>query len=277
MMRVPGSTSSLEKERAEGKDIRVVYSTLDAVRIAQENPGKKIIFLGIGFETTAPTIAAAILQAERLHLTNFFVLCSNKTMPAPMAAIAGAKRVQLDGFLCPGHVSAVIGSEPYEFLAAEYGKACVIAGFEPLDVLEAIDLLLNQIARKRPAVEIQYSRVVTREGNPAALRVMYQALEPCDADWRGIGLIPSSGLRIREQFSRFDAEASFSVAVEPTRAARGCICGEVMQGIARPPECPLFGSLCTPENPVGPCMVSSEGSCAAWRKYEHPFAEVDGL
>jgi hydrogenase expression/formation protein HypD len=268
MLRVPGSTSSLEKERADGSDIRIVYSTMDAVELARKNPGRKVVFLGVGFETTAPTIAASVVQAERMKLKNYYVLCAHKTMPKPMAAIAGGKKVLLDGFICPAHVSTIIGSHPYEFLAAKYGKYCVIAGFEPLDILEAVDMLLAQMQNRQPSVEIQYSRVATAEGNPAALKLMAEVFQVCDAEWRGIGNIPASGLGLNERYARFDAALRFDVTVEPTMEETGCICGEVMQGLARPPECPLFGTVCTPESPVGACMVSSEGSCAAVYKYE---------
>ncbi len=268
MLRVPGSSSSLEKERANGSDIRMVYSTMDAVEIAIRNPAKKVIFLGVGFETTAPTIAASVVHAQQKGLENYFVLCAHKTMPKPMDAIAGGRKVLLDGFICPAHVSTIIGSHPYEFLAEKYGKYCVIAGFEPLDILEAVDMLVTQAVLKSPKVEIQYSRVATAEGNPAALRLMADVFEVYDAEWRGIGKIPGSGLRLNNRFSRFDAAIQFKVDVEPTIEETGCICGEVMQGLAKPPECPLFGTACTPENPVGACMVSSEGSCAASYKYE---------
>jgi len=268
MMRVPGSTTSLEKERSDGGDIRVVYSTMDAINLARDNPDKEIIFLGVGFETTAPTIAASILQAENTNLDNYSVLCAHKTMPKPMEVIAGGDRVDLQGFICPAHVSTIIGARPYTFLVKKYGKACVIAGFEPLDVLESVKMLLDQIISKSPMVEIQYSRVTRAEGNPAALKIMSEVFEVCDADWRGIGTIPGSGLKIRNKFNQFDADVKYQVEVEPTQQASGCICGEVMQGVALPNECALFGTVCTPEDPVGACMVSSEGSCAAAYKYE---------
>jgi len=268
MMRVPGSSSSLEKERSQGSDIRVVYSTLDALHLAEKYGDREVIFLAVGFETTAPTIAASISEADRRHLKNYSVLCAHKTMPKPMAVIAGGNRVDLQGFICPPHVSTIIGSKPYQFLARDFHKACVIAGFEPLDVLEGVDILLRQIAAGRPEVEIQYSRVVKAEGNQAALDLMADVFEPCDASWRGIGNIPGSGLKLREKYNQFDAQTRFHVDVETTREATGCICGEIMQGVATPAECPLFGTICTPEDPVGACMVSSEGSCAAAYRYE---------
>ena len=272
MMRVPGSSSSLEKERAEGRVIRVVYSTLDALKIAQQNPDKKVIFLAVGFETTAPTIAASIVNARRMNLKNYFVYCAHKTMPQAMEAIANTSNIQLSGFICPAHVSTIIGSKPYEFLVNKYGKCCVIAGFEPLDILEALDMLLEQIINKKPAVQIQYSRVATRDGNPTALELMSQVFEECDAEWRGIGIIPGSGLRIVNDFASLDADKNFEITVETTKDHKECICGKVMRGMAQPPECTLFANGCTPENPVGACMVSSEGSCAAWYKYEQSLA-----
>jgi len=267
MLRVPGSSSSLERERASGSDIRIVYSTLDAVALARKNADKKIIFLGVGFETTAPTIAASILEADNHNLKNYYVLCAHKTMPKPMETIVSGGRVDLHGFICPAHVSTIIGAHPYQFLVEKYGKSCVIAGFEPLDILESVDMLLEQIRNKKPAVEIQYSRVTTADGNPAALKLMDEVFEVCDANWRGIGIIPGSGLKIRDKYYKYDAEKKFDVEVEATVEAPGCICGEVMQGVADPPDCALFGKACTPEYPVGACMVSSEGSCAAWYRY----------
>ncbi len=268
MLRVPGSSSSLEKERAAGSDIRIVYSTLDAVETARKNPEKNVIFLGVGFETTAPTIAASILEAASQNIKNYTVLCAHKTMPKPMEAIVSGGRVELNGFICPAHVSTIIGAHPYQFLVDKYGKSCVIAGFEPLDVLEAVDMLIQQIGTNMPQVEIQYTRVTTEEGNPAALKIMDQVFEVCDANWRGIGIIPKSGLKIKPEYGSHDAEKQFEVEVEPAREAPGCICGEVMQGVSEPIDCALFGSACTPEYPVGACMVSSEGSCAAWYKYQ---------
>ncbi len=268
MMRVPGSTSSLEKERSKGSDIRIVYSTMDAITLAVNNPDKQVVFLGVGFETTAPTIAASVLRAKELDLQNYTVYCANKTMPNPMEAIASGDKVDLQGFICPAHVSTIIGARPYEFLAEKYGKSCVIAGFEPLDVLEAVKMLIEQIRIGKPIVQIQYSRVTTVEGNPTALKIMDKTFEVCDTEWRGLGNIPGSGLKLRKEFEEYDADIKFDVIVEPTQEEAGCICGDVMQGISSPTDCPLFGTVCTPEDPVGACMVSSEGSCAASYKYE---------
>jgi hydrogenase expression/formation protein HypD len=268
MMRVPGSSSSLEKEHASGHDIRIVYSTLDAIDIALKNTDKRVIFLGVGFETTIPTIAASIIKAEQLELNNYFVLAAHKTIPGPMEILAAGDKVKLDGFICPAHVSAIIGSKPYTVLVEKYKKACVIAGFEPLDILEGVEMILTQLIGNDLKVEIQYSRVVHAEGNRTAMKMIHEVFEPCDAEWRGIGILPASGLQISEKYAKYDAAKVFEISVEPTIENKGCICGEVMQGIAIPLECKLFAKVCTPENPVGACMVSSEGTCAAYYKYE---------
>ncbi len=268
MIRVPGSTSSLEREKAAGHQVRVVYSTLDALQIAEKNPDKQVVFLGVGFETTVPTIAASILMAKQKGIENYSVLCSHKTMPKPMEVLASGEEVLLDGFICPAHVTAIIGAGAYQFLADKYGKACAVSGFEPVDILQGISLMLEQIRRGTPRVDNQYSRVATWEGNREAQQIIGQVFEPCDAEWRGIGWIPGSGLQIRQEYSRYDAAHRFSVQVEPTRENPGCICGEVMKGVSKPFDCKLFGKVCTPENPVGACMVSSEGTCAAYYKYD---------
>ncbi|MCK5328470.1 MAG: hydrogenase formation protein HypD [Candidatus Latescibacteria bacterium] len=267
MMRVPGSRTSLERERAEGRDVRVVYSPLDGLRLASEQPERKVVFLGIGFETTIPGVAASILEADRLGLSNFFVLSAHKVMPPAMSALAGDPEIEVDGFLCPGHVSVIIGAEAYRFIAEEYGIPCVVAGFEPLDVLRAVELLAAQVVQDRAEVEIQYRRAVRPEGNRKARALVEQVFEPSDADWRGIGIIAGSGLKIREQFRRFDAAEMLDVTVEPAVEPKGCICGSVLKGTKTPEDCGLFGNRCTPEHPVGACMVSSEGTCAAWFRY----------
>jgi hydrogenase expression/formation protein HypD len=267
MVRVPGSDSTLALERAAGKDVRVVYSPLDALRLAEENPGIKVIFLGVGFETTAPTVAATILEAKSRGLKNFFVFSAHKTVPLALRGLLDLGEVQLDGFLLPGHVSAIIGSRPYKFLADEYRLACVIAGFEPVDILQAILMLVRQAKAGQSAVEIQYRRGVNATGNTKALEVMARVFEPADVEWRGLGPIPGTGLALREEFASFDAVRNFEIPVKASREAPGCRCGEVLRGIIRPAECPLFGRVCNPQNPVGPCMVSFEGSCAAAHKY----------
>lgn len=267
MLRVPGSYSSLEKEKARGREVRVVYSPLDAVALAEKNPDREIVFLGVGFETTAPTIAGSVLQARKKRLRNYSVLCAHKTMPGPMAALAEGNEVEIDGFICPAHVSAIIGSDSYRFLPEKYGKACVVTGFEPVDILQGVLMLVRQILSGRPRVENQYTRVVHPQGNKNALEILHAVFEPCDAEWRGIGVLPGSGLQLREDFKAFDAAVKFPVKVPPTREQPGCICGKVMKGAAEPLDCRLFGKACTPENPVGACMVSSEGTCAAAYRY----------
>jgi len=266
MIRVPGSTSSLEKERSKGHDIRIVTSTLEAIKIAENCPEKQIVFIGVGFETTAPTIAASIVDAAEKKLANYTVLSAHKIILPAMELLSRGK-VKVDGYLCPGHVSAIIGSRPYEPLAAEFGISCVIAGFEALDILQSIYMLVNQIITDTPKVEIQYSRVVKVEGNPVARKMLEYVFEINDSRWRGIGLIKNSGLQIRKMFADFDAGIRHPVEIEKTVEPDNCICGKVLQGLAKPNECLLFGKSCLPVHPIGPCMVSSEGSCAAAYKY----------
>jgi hydrogenase expression/formation protein HypD len=267
MLRVPGSTSSLQREKAHGADVRIVYSPLDAVALAEKHPNLSVVFLGVGFETTAPTIAGAVVDAARRGLQNFFVLTAHKTMPAPMAALTADPRLQVDGYICPAHVSAIIGVKAYEPLALERHIPCVITGFEPLDVLQGVLMLARQIVAHEARVEIQYSRVVRAEGNPKALALLEKVFTPCDANWRGIGVIPGSGLRLRPAWQAFDAALALPVTVEPAQEHAGCLCGAILTGRATPRDCPLFRSVCTPEEPVGACMVSSEGTCAAEYKY----------
>lgn len=267
MLRVPGSSSSLMEERAKGADIRIVYSPLDAVTLAAGNPQRRVVFLGVGFETTAPTIAGSILVAAERGVTNYFVLASHKTMPAPMAVLSADPELKIDGYLCPAHVSAIIGAAAYDFLAEQYGIPCVVTGFEPTDVMQGVEMLARQAMAGESRVEIQYSRVVKREGNRKAQEILATVFTPCDAEWRGIGVIPGSGLRIAAAYAPFDAEKMIPVAVEDLREHQGCRCGEVLRGKLSPFACPLFGTVCTPEEPVGACMVSSEGTCAAAYKY----------
>jgi len=266
MMKVPGSSSSLDLEHARGRDIRVVTSTLESLTLAKQNPDKKVVFLGVGFETTAPTIAVSLQEAKKTNIPNFFVLCAHKTMPYAMRTLSTGD-LKINGYICPGHVSAIIGSRPYDFLADEFGISCVITGFEPLDVLQGILLLVSQIQDEKARVEIQYTRVVKPEGNLTAQQVIDTVFEPYDSEWRGIGVIPKSGLKIRAAYQNWDAELQIPVKVEPTKEPKGCLCGMVLQGLVKPPECSHFGKTCTPDNPVGPCMVSSEGTCAAYFKY----------
>lgn len=267
MLKVPGSHSSLQQAKAEGGNVRMVYSTLDALRIAQNNRDKAVVFFAIGFETTAPTIAASIVEAERLSLDNYFIVSVHKLIPPAMKALLDSGEVRIDGFLCPGHVSAVIGSQPYEFIAKEYGIPCVVSGFEPLDVLQSVDMLLQQVAVGKADVQLEYSRGVRPEGNKVALDLLYRVFEVADADWRGLGTLPGSGLKLRPEYRRFDAEAVFRIDAGPTREHPSCKCGEVLRGAITPAQCPLFTRVCTPEHPIGPCMVSSEGTCSTWYQY----------
>lgn len=267
MVRVPGSRFSLEQARADGADVRVVYSPLDTLAMAAREPERQFVFLGVGFETTAPTVAATVLAARRDRVGNFSLWPMFKTIPAALRAIVRAReRNRVDGFLLPGHVSTVIGARPYRFLADEFGLPCVVAGFEALDVLQGVLMLLEQL-RNGARVEVQYRRSVRPAGNPRAVELMYRVFRPVSAEWRGLGMVPGSGLELRPRFKRFDARRRFSVKVgRPRRTA--CRCGDVMLGVMVPPQCRLFGRTCTPGHPVGPCMVSSEGACAAYYKYE---------
>jgi hydrogenase expression/formation protein HypD len=267
MLKVPGSYSSLQKARAEGSDIRIVYSTQDALQAARDNPKKSIIFIGVGFETTAPTIAMAVVQAEKEELRNFYVLCRLKTTPPAMRALLDLGEIKIDGILCPGHVTTVIGTGAYQAYARDYGVACVVAGFEPVDILQAVEMLVQQIESGEPRVEIAYTRGVRPEGNLKALELMHNVFATASASWRGLGEIPHSGLKLKAKYTRFDAGLAFDVALSPAREAPGCRCGEVLRGVMRPTGCKLFSKACTPENPIGPCMVSSEGSCAAYYQY----------
>ncbi len=267
MLRVPGSTSNLMQERARGADVRIVYSPLDALNLAAKNPAKKVIFLGVGFETTAPAIAGSIINAASRGLNNFFVLTAHKTMPIPMQVLSSDPELGIDGYICPAHVSAIIGANAYRFLAEEHGMPCVVTGFEPADVMHGVEMLVRQVVEERSEVEIQYSRFVTGEGNLKAQSLLKQVFTPVDAVWRGIGIIPQSGLEIADRYAAFDAARVIPVEVEESIEPAGCQCGEVLKGKVAPFDCPLFAKVCTPESPVGACMVSSEGSCAAAYKY----------
>lgn len=267
MLRVPGSRSSLMEERAKGADIRIVYSPLDAVSLAKNNPDRRVIFLGVGFETTAPTIAASILEAVRHNLKNYCVLASHKTMPVPMDILTGDPELNIKGYLCPAHVSTVIGANAYKSLAEKHRIPCVVTGFEPADVMQGIEMLLAQVLSSVSRVEIQYSRAVSWEGNLKAQAILHQLFEPCDAVWRGLGSLPGSGLAIKPEYAAFDAESVLSLDVPEAIENPSCLCGEVLKGKISPFECPLFSTVCTPESPVGACMVSSEGTCAAAYKY----------
>jgi hydrogenase expression/formation protein HypD len=270
MMRVPGSFSSLEKEHARGAEIRIVYSPLDCLKIAQENPNKAVVFIGVGFETTAPTIAASVVAAKKSGIKNFWVLPFFKLIPPALRMIASAKEIKVDGFILPGHVSTIIGSRPYEFLPQEFKKSCAIVGFELLDILQGIEMLLLQL-KNSPAVEIQYNRIVKANGNPVAQAVLNTVFKPVDSNWRGIGSIKNSGLAFSTEFQDFDANRKFDMTVRDVKINPACRCGDVLLGLLVPPQCPLFGRGCDPEDPIGPCMVSSEGACAAYYKYDYNY------
>jgi hydrogenase expression/formation protein HypD len=267
LMRVPGSSSSFQQERAQGGAIRVIISPLDAVRIAEERPDRSVVFFAVGFETTSPAIAAAAQEARRKGLANFFLLSSQRLVPPALRALLSAGKTAIDGFILPGHVSVIIGRLPYLFVAEEFGIPGVITGFEPLDILEGIYMLLRQKKEGRATIEIQYSRAVKEQGNERARAVMAEVFAPADAGWRGLGVIPASGLSVREEFRAQDAARVFDLPYVEAEDPPGCLCGEVLQGLSRPPDCPLFGTRCTPMDPVGACMVSTEGSCAAYYKY----------
>lgn len=267
MIRVPGSTWSLETARAQGADVRIVYSTLDALAIAHANPDRQIIFLGIGFETTAPTVAAAVIKAKAEGVRNFSVLCLHKLTPPAMKAILDAGEVTLSGIIGPGHVTTIIGTDAWRFLPREHGMPCAVAGFEPLDIVHAIYALVDMIERVAPDVSNSYMRSVRSEGNRVAQHMMDQVFRVGPAMWRGLGTVPDSGLSLRDEFAAYDAVARFPVQVESSQEPKGCRCGEVVRGITQPPDCPLFARVCTPEHPVGACMVSSEGTCAAYAQY----------
>lgn len=267
MTRVPGSTSSLLKEQADGRDVRIVYSPLDALTIAKENPDRPVVFVGVGFETTTPLVAMAIKRAAAMGLENFSVYAAHKNMPGALDVLMGDPDLKVDALILPGHVSTIIGVKPYQFLAEKYGIPGVVTGFEPLDVLQGIAMLMRQLHEGRAEIENAYARGVMPEGNPVALTAIDDVFETCTATWRGLGPIEGSGYRIREQYAQFDALRRFEPEIEETREPHGCRCGDVLRGIMAPNECPLFRTVCSPENPVGPCMVSSEGSCAAYFRY----------
>ena len=267
LIRVPGSRSSLQEARAAGADVRTVYSTFDALDIARRHPEGRVVFLGVGFETTAPTVAAALVAAAQAGLTNFKVFCAHKLVPPALAALMETPGVQVDGFMLPGHVSVVIGADAYRPVLEKYGIPGVVAGFEPADILQAVALLVQQIEGGRAQLENAYPRAVTGQGNAKARQMMAEVFETVDARWRGIGVIPGSGLRIRDRYAAFDARKTFDIALPDSETPTGCACGDILTGRKTPPDCPLYKTKCTPDDPVGPCMVSSEGTCAAYFRY----------
>jgi hydrogenase expression/formation protein HypD len=242
---------------------------MDALSLAQKEANKEIVFFATGFETTSPLIAATVAHAAAAGIKNFSVYTAHKLVPPALQALLDSPDVQVDGFILPGHVSTIIGKRPYEFVPARYGKPSVITGFDAKDIIEGILMIVRQIAQKRASVEIQYRNVVREEGNPRAVALLDEYFEPADAYWRGIGAIPKSGLKLRDKFAAFDANTRFSPPVSISTEPELCSCGDILRGVKIPTECPLFGTGCTPESPVGPCMVSTEGSCAAYFKYGH--------
>lgn len=266
LIRIPGSSSSLDREKAKGADIRIVYSVLDALEIAKSNPSGRVVFLGIGFETTAPTSAAAIVRAAEDNVRNFFLLSSHKIMPPAMEALVD-EGVGLNGYIAPGHVSTITGSSIYQGIPEKYGLGCVISGFEPVDLLQSIYLLVKQCEEGTPKVEIQYKRAVKPEGNLKARRLLSEVFQAEDDWWRGLGVLKKSGLKLVQRYRNFDAEQMIEVSVEETREPKGCICGDILKGIKSPRDCKLFATVCNPSRPVGACMVSHEGSCHAWYRY----------
>jgi hydrogenase expression/formation protein HypD len=268
MMRVPGSKGNLLEVKARGADIRMVYSPLDALRIARENPDREVVFYAIGFETTAPSTALTLQRARKEGLGNFSVFCNHVTIVPPVRALLDSPDLRLDAFIGPGHVSTVIGCRPYEFMPKDYGKPVAVAGFEPLDILQSVLMLMRQLDEGRCEVENQYSRVVPYDGNRRALEVMAEVFElRPHFEWRGLGFISQSGLKLSEAYADLDAEVRFSVPGVRVADPKACQCGEVLKGVIKPWECKVFGTACTPERPIGTCMVSSEGACAAYYNY----------
>ena len=267
LVRVPGSAGSLTLIRSEGCDVRVVYSPSGALDCAIEHPKREVVFLAVGFETTAPAVAATVLRAREQKIKNFSILCAHKLVIPALAALVNDPYLAVDGFILPGHVSSIIGSEPYRFLAESHHLACVITGFEPADILQALLMLEEQRERNNPYIAIQYSRGVRPSGNDRARTLMDEVFAPAETVWRGFGAIPASGLIIREKYGDFDAKLRFPVTIPALSELAGCRCGDILRGRFDPPGCPMFGVKCTPLNPIGPCMVSSEGACAAFYRY----------
>lgn len=268
MLKVPGSRSSLSQEKAKGADIRIVYSPMDSLQIAKDNPEKKVIFLAVGFETTIPTAAATVLAAKQQGLSNLYMLSAHKLVPPVMKVLLDDVNTRVDGFILPGHVCVVTGTEVFEFLARDYHKPGVVTGFEPLEILRSLYRLSLQAANGEAKIENEYSSVVRREGNPQAIKIQEQVYQVAEASWRGMGNIPLSGMKMRPEFSQYDIEWVLPLEMpEKQQKKTACRCGEVLQGKIKPMECPLFGKACVPEHAIGPCMVSVEGTCAAWYKY----------
>ncbi len=267
MIRVPGSQKTLQQTRSEGGNVAVVYSPLDALNLAISNPQKEIVFAGIGFETTVPIVAATIKRAKEQDIKNFSVLCMHKNVPHVLKALVNDSEVGVDAFILPGHVSTIIGSKPYEFLAQQYHVPGVIAGFEVIDILQAIAMIVKQLADDNSKIEIAYLRGVSKDGNTKAIAIMNEVFEEADSVWRGLGNIALSGFSIRKEYANYCAQYKFGIEFANVADPAGCRCADVLRGVIRPSECPLFGRVCNSVNPAGPCMVSSEGSCAAWHRY----------
>jgi len=268
MMRVPGGDGCLLEAKAQGADVRMVYSPLDALRLARENPDREVVFFAVGFETTAPSTALTLKRARAEGVRNFFVYCNHVTIVPPLRALLESPDLRLDGFIGPGHVSTVVGARPFEFIPADYRKPIVISGFEPLDLLQSVHMVLRQLADRRCEVENQYRRVVPDDGNPAALAVLAEVFElRPHFEWRGLGFISHSGLKLSDAYADFDAELRYDVPGVRVADPKACQCGEVLKGVIRPWECKVFGTACTPERPIGTCMVSSEGACAAYYNF----------
>jgi hydrogenase expression/formation protein HypD len=268
MMRVPGSEQTFGEAKAEGADIRMVYSPLDALRIAKSNPDRTVVFFAIGFETTAPSTALTLKRAKAEGIENFLCICNHVTIVPPLRALLESPDLRLDGFIGPGHVSTVVGARPFEFIPADYGKPVVVSGFEPLDLLQSVQMVLAQLAEGRCEVENQYRRVVPWEGNVRALEVMAEVFElRPHFEWRGLGFISHSGLKLSAAYAALDAELRYEVPGVRVADPKACQCGEVLKGVIKPWECKVFGTACTPERPIGTCMVSSEGACAAYYNY----------
>jgi hydrogenase expression/formation protein HypD len=267
-MRVPGSKHSLLQAKAKGADIRMVYSPLDSLKIAKENPDKEVVFFAIGFETTAPSTAFTILQAAEENIKNFSMFCNHVLVIPALKALLDNPDLQLDGFIGPGHVSTIIGTEPYQFISQQYHKPIVVSGFEPLDILQSVWMLLRQLVENRCEVENQYNRLVQTEGNKVALAAINQVFAARETfEWRGLGDMPYSGLKIRPEYAQFDTEVKFTIPNLKVADHKACQCGEILKGVLKPWQCKVFGTACTPETPIGTCMVSSEGACAAYYKY----------
>lgn len=266
MIRVPGRTNSLEKMQNQG-NIKVVLSSEDALQLARENPNKTVVFIAVGFETTTPATAVAVQEAAAEGIENFCVLCGHKLVLPAMHALLSNTQNKIDAFLCPGHVSAIIGYGAYQEVVDKYKKPCVVAGFEPMQIIEGLAEICQELIDDKPQSTSIYHAVVTKNGNPQAQKIISECFEPADGFWRGVGKIEKSALKLKDKYKKYDALSRYNMLPEDGSEIGGCHCGQVLCGLMTPPQCELFGNTCTPENPVGPCMVSSEGTCAAWYKY----------